>query len=109
MSTMALMACRGFGLIAAVSLSLCASGSGWAGQGEPKILRDLMPERAINLAQMCKHKDFETCIRDECGAPITPTPAAPGKPYQPTAAENQQQACYKVHAEPCRAANNCPH
>jgi hypothetical protein len=95
---------RTIGLFAAVLLSLCASGSGWAGQGEPKTLRDLMPERAINLAQMCKHQDFESCIRGQCGAPIT---QAPGKP--PTAAENQQQACYKVHAEPCRAAANCPH
>ena len=96
-------------LFAVVSLSLFVSGSGWAGQGEPRTLRDLMPERAINLAQMCKHQDFESCIRGQCGAPIAPTPAVAGKPYQPTAAENQQQACYKVHAEPCRAAANCPH
>ena len=62
------------------------------------------------LAQMCKHKDYQACIREACGPPAPGgPPVGPNQRYVPSAAEVAQDACYKQHAEPCRAANNCPH
>ena len=98
MARMLYRASQLIGLLALTCLSV--GGVGWA-QDKQK--------RPITLAAMCQYKDFESCIRGECGAPITPTPVKPGQPYVPTAAENQQQACYKQHAEPCRVTANCPH
>jgi len=84
------------GLSAALLMSASLTGFGWAQQRE--------------LAQMCKHKDYQTCIRDACGPPAPPGPPVSGnQKYVPSAAEVQQDACYKTNTEPCRAANNCPH
>ena len=91
MSKMVLMAFRGLPVLAAVSLSLSASGP-------------------VLAQSMCKHQDYQACIRELCGAPVTPAPPVSGnQPYKPNEAQNQQEACYKVNAEPCRAKNNCPH
>lgn len=69
MSTMASMACRGLGLLAAVSLSLFVSGLGWAEQREATLLRGPMSERPVILAQQkggCKNPvAYQNCTQEQ--------------------------------------------
>lgn len=58
-----------FGLLAAASLSLWASGSGWAQQREAKLLISPMAERPIILAS-CPAAELAKCKADatsQCG------------------------------------------
>ena len=68
MSTMASMACRGLGLVAAVSLSVFVSGLGWAEQREATVLCGPMSERSVILAQAkggCKNPTAYTNCTNE--------------------------------------------
>jgi hypothetical protein len=70
MSRTVAMAFGRFGLLAAASLSLWASGSGWAQQREAKLLISPMTERPIILVT-CTRAEVDKCKADvtsKCGA-----------------------------------------
>ena len=72
MNTMASLACRGIGLLAAVSLSLCVSSLGWAEQREATVLRGPMSERPFIRVQGggCKNvAEFNACQAAENNRP----------------------------------------
>lgn len=59
-----------FGLLAAVSLSLWASGSGWAQQREARLLISPMTERPI-IPVSCTAAELALCkagVTNQCGA-----------------------------------------
>jgi hypothetical protein len=66
---MASLACRGIGLLAAVSLTLCVSSLGWAEQREATVLRGPMTERPAILVQQiggCKNPAaHQNCTQEQ--------------------------------------------
>jgi hypothetical protein len=99
MSNVVSTAFRGFGLLAALSLSLAAGGPAWADQRDANPLQRLMAEAPTMLAQgACKNAEaYNACLAPKlvsCGSGAS--------------SQNQRDQCTNAAKDECRSACNAP-
>ena len=90
---------RGFGFLAALSLSLWAGGPAWAEQRDANPLQRLMTKAPIMLAQAaCKNAEaYNACLAPKlvnCGSGAS--------------SQNQRDQCTNAAKDECKSACNAP-